>query len=185
VETSPLKVSPSVDIQGRVENAVGSFRGLFDAEFGYVCRALRRLGVLPGDIEDVAQELFVTIHRDLPEYDARKPLRPWLFSYALRFAANYRRLARNRGHVSDRVLSTVPGVADARTEARDTVLRALVGLDFDFRTVIVMHDLEGFDAPEIATQLGIPLNTVYSRLRRARVEFRTLVETQGDKGAAS
>jgi RNA polymerase sigma-70 factor (ECF subfamily) len=160
------------------------FRSLFDAEFGYVCRALRRLGVPAGDVEDVAQELFVTVHHNLAEYDARRALRPWLFSFALRFAANYRRLARNQGHVSDEALRRLPA-GDANAEARDVVLRALEGLDFDRRTVIVMHDLEGFDAPEIATQLGIPLNTVYSRLRLARAEFRSAVEALQSKGGPS
>jgi RNA polymerase sigma-70 factor (ECF subfamily) len=162
-----------------------SFRSLFDGEFGYVCRALRRLGVQHSDIEDVAQELFVAVHRTLHDYDSRRALRPWLFSFALRFAANYRRLARNQGHVSDGALRDVAsGVRDADAEARDMVLRALAGLDFDRRTVIVMHDLEGFDAPEIATQLGIPVNTVYSRLRLARADFRSAVETLQSKGGA-
>jgi RNA polymerase sigma-70 factor (ECF subfamily) len=48
-----------------------------------------------------------------------------------------------------------------------------------------MHDLEGFDAPEIAAQLGVPLNTVYSRLRRARAEFRVFIEGAAPKGGPS
>jgi RNA polymerase sigma-70 factor (ECF subfamily) len=161
------------------------FRSLFDAEFGYVCRALRRLGVHAADLEDVAQELFVAVHRNLGEYDSRRALRPWLFSFALRFAANYRRLARNQGHVSDCALKHVPASGDANSEARDIVLRALGLLDFDRRTVVVMHDLEGFGAPEIASQLGIPLNTVYSRLRLARADFRAAIETLQRGGDAS
>jgi DNA-directed RNA polymerase specialized sigma24 family protein len=39
-----------------------AFRLMFEAEFGYVCRALRRLGVHDGDLKDVAQELFVAVH---------------------------------------------------------------------------------------------------------------------------
>jgi RNA polymerase sigma-70 factor (ECF subfamily) len=165
---------------------VTPFRSLFDAEFGYVCRALRRLGVRQSDIEDVAQELFVAVHRTLHEYDSRRALRPWLFSFALRFAANYRRLARNQGHVSDGALRDVAAAPrDADAEARDIVLRALAALDFDRRTVIVMHDLEGFDAPEMAVLLGIPLNTVYSRLRLARADFRSTIDALQSKGGSS
>ena len=182
METSPQEVTLSTEAS---LPELAPFRGLFEAEFGYVCRALRRLGVQSSDLEDVAQELFVIVYRSFGDYDSRRALRPWLFSFALRFAANYRRLARNRGHVSDGALRRIPVTSDARMEARDVVLRALEALDFDRRTVIVMHDLEGFDAKEIAAQLGAPLNTVYSRLRLARADFRAAVEVLQSKGGAS
>jgi RNA polymerase sigma-70 factor (ECF subfamily) len=148
---------------------------MFEAEFGYVCRALRRLGVHEGDLKDIAQELFVSVHQQLPQYDASLPVRPWLFSFALRYAANYRRLARNRAHFP--VNESLATTNDVNVEARDLVLRALSMVDFDRRTVIVMHDLEGFGAPEIAERIGIPLNTVYSRLRAARADFRAALDT--------
>ncbi|WP_394829926.1 RNA polymerase sigma factor [Pendulispora albinea] len=152
-----------------------TFRAIFESEFGFVCRSLRRLGVREADLQDVAQELFVTVHQRHGEYDPSRPLRTWLFSFSLRFAANYRRLARVRGHVSDDVLERRPASRSEDGEARDLVLRGLEALDFDRRTVIVMCDLEGFAAPEVAEQLGIPLNTVYSRLRLAREDFREAI----------
>jgi RNA polymerase sigma-70 factor (ECF subfamily) len=51
--------------------------------------------------------------------------------------------------------------------------------------VIVMQDLEGFGAPEIAAELGVPVNTVYSRIRLARDEFRDAVRALQQKGGAS
>jgi RNA polymerase sigma-70 factor (ECF subfamily) len=160
------------------------FRRVFESEFGYVCRALRRLGVREADLQDVAQELFVTVHTQLPRYDRDRPIRPWLFSFALRYAANYRRLARNQGHVSE-AHAPLARSDDPNVEARELVLRGLALLDFDRRTVLVMHDLEGFDAPEIASQLGIPLNTVYSRLRVARTELRAALDSlESDGGQA-
>ena len=175
-ESSSVASEPTGDLAG--------FRRLFDAEFGYVCRTLRRLGVAGGDLEDVAQELFVTVHRNLGDYDPKRPLRPWLFSYALRFASNYRRLSRTRGHTGDDALGRIAAPEGSSADARDLVLRALGTLEFDPRTLIVMHDLEGFDAPEIASQLGIPLNTVYSRLRVARAAFRDAIAELQSKGAA-
>ncbi len=161
-----------------------AFRLIFEAEFGYVCRSLRRLGVLSADLQDVAQELFCSVHQRLDEYNPARPLRPWLFSFSLRFAANYRRLARNHNHVPENALSTHPApVPDA--DARDLVLAALAALDFDRRVVLVMHDLEGFAAPEIAEQLGCNLNTVYSRIRLARKAFKDAVVRLQAKGAVS
>ena len=160
------------------------FRRIFDSEFGYVCRGLRRLGVRDSDMKDVAQELFMTLLGQLDRYDRQRPLRPWLFSFAVRFAANYRRLARNQGHHGDQDGRPTPS-QHADLEARDLVLRALAGLDFDRRVAVVMHDMEGFEAPEIARELGVPLNTVYSRIRLGRADLRTKVTELQGKGAPS
>ena len=158
------------------------FRSLFEAEFAFVCRSLRRLDVHEGDLKDVAQELFVAVHQRLASYDPARPIRPWLFSFVVRYASNYRKLARNHDHLS--VDETPLRTESPKLEARDLILRALARLDFDRRTIIVMHDLEGFDAPEIADQLGIPLNTVYSRIRLARADFREAIAKLQQKGGS-
>jgi RNA polymerase sigma-70 factor (ECF subfamily) len=151
------------------------FRLLFDGEFAYICRALQRLGVRETDLKDVAQELLIAVHNHLDSFDDSRPLRPWLFGFALRFAQNYRRLAlHSRSHVPADELADAPR-ASAEFEARETVLRALQQLDYDQRIVLVMHDLEGFAAPEIAERIDAKLNTVYSRLRLAREHFRAAV----------
>ncbi len=159
----------------------GPFRALFDAELAYVCRSLRRLGIREAELDDVAQEVFVHVHRRFEEYDASRPVRPWLFSFALRVAANQRRLARHRRevgqddvdvHASD---AASPEQDALRAESRRLVLEALDGVELDRRAVLIMHELDGVAAPGIAEALGIPLNTVYSRLRTAREEFRAAV----------
>jgi RNA polymerase sigma-70 factor, ECF subfamily len=161
-----------------------AFRELFDAEFAFVCRALRRLGVREADLADVTQELFVSVHRNLDSLDVSRARRPWLYSFAMRYASNYRRLARHRAHDSIDEMTIPLATSDADIGARDLVLRALADLDFDRRTVLVMHDLEGFQASEIAEMTETLLNTVYSRLRVARADFRAAVERlEKDAGA--
>ena len=91
-----------------------SFEALFESELSYVCRTLRRLGVKEADLDDLAQEVFITVHRHLHEYDSSRPLKPWLFSFAFGTAANYRRLARHRAEKhedSDVHASTAPGTS--------------------------------------------------------------------------
>jgi RNA polymerase sigma-70 factor, ECF subfamily len=180
-ELAPTTQSTPVEVSSHLSR---QFRDLFDAEFGFVCRALQRLGVRSGDVPDVAQELFLTVHRALPAFDVARPVRPWLCGFSVRFAANYRRLGRLADLPPD-VLErqSVPPSNDV--EARDLVLKMLDQLDFDRRTVIVMHDMEGFAAPEIAEGLGIPLNTVYSRLRLAREELRAVARRLQPEGRLS
>jgi RNA polymerase sigma-70 factor (ECF subfamily) len=57
---------------------------------------------------------------------------------------------------------------------------ALATIDMGRRAVLVLHEIEEMTAPEIAHVLGIPLNTVYSRLRVARGELEQALRRQGE-----
>ena len=158
-------------------HAASGLREIFEAEFDYVCRAHRRLGVPERDLEDAAQETFLAVHAKLDTYDPSRPLRPWLFGFVLRIAANHRRkrtpepLARVDGMA---LRSESPEQQAAEKEAKTLAMRALERMDPDRREIFVMHDLEGFGAPEIAALLALQVNTVYSRLRVARDEFERM-----------
>ena len=181
-EAAPGRQDP--DVSAPIVPKLAEFRSLFDAEFDFVCRSLRRLGVRDADVHDVAQELFVTVSSALATYDASRPLRPWLFAFAARFAANYRRLGWHKGDVlSEDTPMPSPRLAEKLT-ARILVARGLDALDFDKRVALVMHDLEGIGVPEIAAELDVPLNTVYSRVRLARVAFKKRVLEIEAEGAA-
>jgi RNA polymerase sigma-70 factor (ECF subfamily) len=156
------------------------FRELYEREFDYVWASLRRLGVRPGEVEDVAQDLFVLVHHRLDDYDRSRPIRPWLFAFAVRCASDWRRLARNR-HAAPgpwvEPQATWPIADELLERARDRalVLQALDGIDIDRRAVFILHELDGCSMRVIAEALGIPLFTGYSRLRIAREEFTAAV----------
>lgn len=157
------------------------FRAIFDAEARYVWTTLRRLGVSPADLDDVTQEVLLRVYRQLDQYDSARPLRPWLFGIAHRVASEWRRYRRRHPErpedsVPEAVDST-PGADEtvAAQQARTAVLRALDALEEDRRAVFILHELDGVAIPEVATALGIPLNTAYSRLRLAREDFRGAV----------
>jgi len=157
-----------------------SFRSIYEAEFDYVWQTLRRLGVRPSDVEDVAHDVFVTVHRKLDDYDAFRPLRPWLFGIAFRVASDYRRTSRFKREVFDSEperQDTAP-IADMQFEAKEAhrlVMAALETINLDQRAVFILHELDGQTIPEVASALGEPLNTIYSRLRLARKAFVTAV----------
>lgn len=154
---------------------------VFSSELDYVLRSLRRLGVPPRDVEDVAHDVFVVVQRELARFDASRPLRPWLFGIAYRVASDHRRLARNAREIPTADLpENVDDAASAeaeleRAQERALVLKALAGVEMGRRAVLVMHDLDGHSVPDIARELGLPLNTAYSRLRLARAELRDAV----------
>jgi RNA polymerase sigma-70 factor (ECF subfamily) len=151
------------------------FATLFDQEFSYVWNSLLRLGVSERDVEDVTHEVFLLVHRSLSAYDPTRPIRPWLFGFAHRVAADYRRLARHRlvlvGDLADLESSgrseTAYRAALATGEAVAVVHQALAQLPLDQRAVFVLHDLDGHLMKVVAEALGISANTGYSRLRAA------------------
>jgi len=157
-----------------------NFQQVFEQEFDYVWNSLKRLGVREADAKDVAQEVFITVHGLLGDYDPSRPLRPWLFGIVYRIALRHRALARHRREVFE----AAPERADARQsperaleiqEKQALALRAIQQIDLSRRAVFILHEVDDQPIPEIAEALGIPLNTAYSRLRLAREEFRGAV----------
>jgi len=151
---------------------------IFQQEFRYVWNTLRRLGVHERDLEDMTHEVFVRVHDQLAFFDPERPVRAWLFGIALGIATNYRRLARHRVHL----MAEPPDVTDLARRADESleqheqaelVHAALQKVALEQRAVLVLHELDGCPIPEVATTLGLSLNTAYSRLRLGREAFRT------------
>ncbi|HLT35523.1 MAG TPA: RNA polymerase sigma factor [Enhygromyxa sp.] len=149
------------------------FTQTYRAHVGLVWRALARRNVAAADLEDTTQEVFMIAHRRWGAWEGHTSLRVWLFGVARHVANAYHRGARRQ----QRKLDALPPPADQplldhRVDAQarlDALAVAIQALPPDRRDVFVLADVEGFSAPEIAEALGCKLNTVYSRLRRARV----------------
>ena len=152
------------------------FQAVYRQEISYVVHTLRRLGVRDAEVEDVAHDVFVAVYRHFSERDPARPLRPWLFGFCYRTASDHRKLARHRYEAPP--LAHEPADPAKQPDAlvdderlRHQLLAALDAMDFEKRSLVVMHDLEGMSVPEIAALLAVPLNTTYSRLRLARAEL--------------
>src|SRR5262245_32256419 len=77
----------------------GDFEKLYQAQVAYVVRTLRRLGVRPADLEDLAHDVFVVAYRRREDRDQSRPVRPWLFGIAYRVVGNHRQKAHQRHEV--------------------------------------------------------------------------------------
>jgi RNA polymerase sigma-70 factor (ECF subfamily) len=166
------------------------FTALYRAEVGYVWRTLRRLGVRARDLPDLTHEVFVIVYRRMHDYDHDRPRRPWLFGIAFREASHYhRRAGHGRELVADevRVLDEAPGAEELMARAQDQALvaEAVATLDLERRAALVMHDFDRHPVADIAAAMGVPVKTVYSRLRVAREQFvatvRRLQRQRGER----
>ena len=156
-------------------------RTIFDEHARYVIRTLRHLGISEADVEDVGQEVFVTVHRKLSEFEGRSKLRTWLYAICLRVASDHRRRAYV---VRERVTESPPvdtgersGLEpDTSVESRAFVRQLLSELDEDKRNVLVLYEIEGLTMREVAEVVGCPLQTAYSRLHAARDLLQAALE---------
>jgi RNA polymerase sigma-70 factor, ECF subfamily len=159
--------------------SVASFGRGFRVEFEYVQRTLRRLGTDRSEVDDLAQEVFLVLHRRWSEYDQSRPLRPYLFGVAVRIAlASQRKRSREVCFGNIELGDDSPGPEEVLSSKESSALlqAALKRIPLPRRTVLVMHELDRVPVTEVATTLSIPLFTVYSRLRKAREELK--LETQ-------
>jgi RNA polymerase sigma-70 factor (ECF subfamily) len=158
-------VSPALD-----------FDSVYTQNVRFVWRVLRGMGVPDGLVEDAVQDIFVVVHRRLPEFDGRHSVRTWLFAIAYRVSRDHlRRARRSRDQelFEHRVAhaAPMPEESAARSEALRVVSELLDQLDDDKRIVLLLADVEGMTAQEIAAATGVGINTIYTRLRRARLEL--------------
>jgi RNA polymerase sigma-70 factor (ECF subfamily) len=167
--------------------AAPDFDALYEANFRFVWRAARRLGIDLADTDDVVQEVFVVAHRRLAEFEGRAQHKTWLFKILVRVVRHYFRAQRRKpGHratVAPHELEALrdqgsggPGEAAERADAVRVLDGILARLDADKREVFVLAEIEQLSSVEIAEILGANVNTIYSRLRAARQDFQRAVQ---------
>jgi RNA polymerase sigma-70 factor, ECF subfamily len=155
-----------------------TLKAIYESEFRFVWRSLARLGVPSADIADAAQEVFMVVHRRLPEFDQGCKVSTWLYRICFNVASDRRR----RAHVRREVPSEDTFIDhNAASEPRATDDLALFdwlvsGMELEQRAVFVLFEVEGYSGQEIADMMDCPLPTVYSRLRLARAAFARAAE---------
>jgi RNA polymerase sigma-70 factor, ECF subfamily len=163
------------------------FENVYLEHVGFVWRVLRGMGVSDALVEDAVQDAFIVVHRRLGEFDGLGSLKTWLFQIAYRVACTYRRQHRRAAEhqpLDDRLRSGTPTPAEEveRRETATLLTDLLDGLDDEKRAVLVLADIEELTAPEIAMVTGTPLNTVYTRLRRARSQLNQALRARRWRG---
>jgi RNA polymerase sigma-70 factor (ECF subfamily) len=155
------------------------FERLYREELAFVERTVQRYGVPARDAADLTQEIFAVVYRRISIYDESRPARPWLYAFAVRVAKDYRALSRHR---LEKVCASPPDIISEAPSAEQMLLAhaeqqiavmALERLPAHLRRVLVLHDVEEMKMPEIAKKLGIPLDTGYTQLRRARAQLKS------------
>lgn len=141
----------------------------------FVWRSAKRLGAPLASLEDVVQDVFLTAARRWSDFRGESQLRTWLFAITYKVVGFHRRtLSRHARRLDALARSKIDELAPdlfARSDASTILEKLLDTLDDQRRAIFVAIELEGFTAQEVAVSLDINVNTVYSRLRAARLQL--------------
>lgn len=143
-------------------------------------RFARRMCASPSDADDALQDALVAAVRELPRYEGRGSFASWLFTLVRTACVRRHRGPKNAAPEPLTELATdeTPEDALARTELRDVLASALDALSPEHREVLMLRDVEGLPASEVAAVLALEEGAVKSRLHRARRALRAEVEAR-------
>jgi RNA polymerase sigma-70 factor (ECF subfamily) len=153
-----------------------AFEEIYKATSGFVYNVALRITNNSSDADEVTQDVFIKVHRNLREFGFRSAFRTWVYRIAANTALNHCKCRgrREKGNVEyDPAVHDIAApegvIAEGDGEdAEKKVALLLEALDPDQRACIVLREIEGLDYRAIADTLKININTVRSRLNRAR-----------------
>ena len=129
------------------------------------------------DAEDIAQEVFLKIYHTLHGFKAQAKFSSWLYRITVNAAYDYLRKNKHKTTSLDDI--DYANISDNRNRedmlAKEAIQGALNKIPFDFRTTLVLKEIEGLSYQEIAEALKISIGTVESRIFRARQMLKKLL----------
>lgn len=153
-------------------------------------RYILRLGVKnPDDRDDVLQEIFIKIYRNLNDYDERLSFSAWAYRIAHNEAISWyrKRKVRPEGNLVDDGDSIVTLLNDDREDAASRfdrqvnatlVSQSLTSLPEKYQSVLILRYFEHLEYEEIADVLKLPIGTVGTLIHRAKQQLRAALEKQ-------
>lgn len=170
---------------------------LFGRHSGALYQSALKLLGNPEDAEDALQDGMLSAFRNLRRFEGRSQFSTWLTRIVINAALMRLRSQRGRPAVSidepvgdtdltlgDQLADSAPTPEEvcAREELREMLDRNVRGLSPEMRTALRLRDVEGLSTREAAETLGVPENTLKSRLHRARLQLAERLNTGAAKG---
>jgi len=161
-----------------------SFEKLYDEWFEDVSRWVRALGAREADRDDLVQDIFMVVHRRLADFDGQN-VAGWLYRIAGRKVRDHRRLlwvkhlfgAKSTPLVEATLTTRHSALDELETkQKRELLERLLDRLNADQRAAFVLFEIEGNSGEEIARLQGVPINTVWARIHKARKKLQEQAE---------
>jgi len=160
-----------------------AFRELVDQYKGMVFAVISRSVPDRSLVEDLAQDVFVRVHRGLRTFRGDARLSTWMCRIAMNVCADARQRAPREVSLDAAPAGAAPPAATvvsdpafADLELRDRVAKGMARLSERSRLVLTLHYFAGRGYEEIADALEVPLGTVKTQIHRAKEELRPILE---------
>lgn len=164
-----------------LERDAAAWRTLYDRHFARVARLVRALGVADGEADEICQEVFLIVYRHLRSFRGEARLATWIHRLATREALRHAKRRRMK-----RALLELFGRAERPTAPRDWaeneaarrqfLNQLLSRLSPERRLALVLFEIEGRPVEEIADLCGCAVNTVWTRIHRARAQLEVIAK---------
>jgi RNA polymerase sigma-70 factor (ECF subfamily) len=159
--------------------APGAFEELIDEFKNLVFALVARSLVDRSRTEDLAQEVFLRIHRGLPYFRGEARLSTWIYRIVINVCAQQRGDRPSVSLDDPQARLAAPAAHDRQfgdLELRDRLEKAIAQLPAQYRVLVAGHYLEGVQYEDLADALNLPLGTVKTQLHRAKRQLRLLLE---------
>jgi RNA polymerase sigma-70 factor (ECF subfamily) len=156
-----------------------AFGELVDRYKNLVYGLIYRLVADNAQVDDLAQEVFLKVHRGLPYFRGEARLSTWIYRIVQNVCSQARSRRAPEVSLDDRDRPKEPALVDAAfadLELRDRLQKALAQPPDHYRFLIAAHYLEGIQYEALAEMLDVPLGTVKTHLYRAKRQLRELLE---------
>jgi RNA polymerase sigma-70 factor, ECF subfamily len=182
--TVALIEEDSILVQRTLSGNQEAFRLLYRRHVGPVRRLVYQMTTDSQALDDLTQDVFLKVHRNLSKFRGDAQFSTWLFRIAYNVCQDYhRRKGRSnkivRLPVEDLPISAPDAEVLSRLDRQEWVSRALETLTPDHRAVVVLHDLQEKPQEEVAQILEVPLGTIKSRLFYGRRKLKEWFSAQG------
>ncbi len=155
---------------------IGAFEQIYKTTSGFVYNVALRVTRDKEDAQEVTQDVFMKIYRNLKSFRFRSSFRTWVYRITVNTAINrYRKsLRENKGRTgydeAGHNIYSAPAEPVPMQQAEDKAAldNLLQQLNPDQKTCIILREIEGLSYKDISAALRIPVNTVRSRLKRGR-----------------
>ena len=166
---------------------IGAFRRIYMYSSDFVYNIAYRVTGNREDAEEATQDVFLKVHKNLKNFHFRSSFKTWIYRITINTAINaYKRKSRHLSHISDCNDAAELGCVEETTrleldkKSSEELIRSMLEtLNPDQRACVVLKDIEGLSYKEIAETLKININTVRSRLKRARGRLMALRQKGG------
>ncbi|OPX28018.1 MAG: hypothetical protein B1H08_06695 [Candidatus Omnitrophica bacterium 4484_171] len=168
---------PRDTIERASNGDIGAFEEIYTSYSGFVYNVALRIVNNTSDAEEVTQDVFMKIYKSLRNFRFESSFKTWVYRITANTAINtYKKISKESKHRGDYDIALKTHAADDKTEEcfkkeeNEKLLGYLLDkLSIKQRSCIVLREVEGLSYEEISKVLGININTVRSRIKRARL----------------